>query len=442
MFNFMRVLLASLFLFSVNVYAVDYYWTGYGVGGQYDSWRAAMNASVAQMQSNNTFNTTLSLGDTRGAAGSYQFCVITTYSNGNTNNGCWYGVNRVGDSCPVDTEYNEETGACDAPPHKCEVGDVIGPYKYSGVLSGGFVITTPPAPTSACKNSCEYSRKSKSSGCQTGHFGTFCSYEFVGTGADCTADPDNDMGGNSGDGPNANDGGDGGDGDGDGSDGGDNGDGGDNDHGDAQDDVPEAPPSSNAEGDAKESTLQEVKSVLGTLSKEDTSKKIESGISKSNTLLQGIKDAIGNIPSGGGGSGDGDGDEEAESVAVVGSCSDALECSGDAIQCAILQVQKNQLCQYQLTPEVEQQIQSLFEGEENQLETKEISVGSVFTDGLNAARWLPSTCPTPESVTVFGRSYFISWQPLCTFASSLSALIVAMASIFFIVYLGKGLKGS
>lgn len=438
MFNFLRILLAGFVLFSANVFAVDYYWTGYNVPGTFQSSSDAITATVNGFIKGDDVSAVLL--DKRGSPPTIQICVLTSTASGSTQNRCWFNIRRYGDTCPADTTEDLVTGDCVPPPHQCEVGDVIGPYKYPGVLSGGFVSPVPPAPTSACKNGCEYSRKSKSSGCQTGHFGTFCSYEYVGTGVECTASPENDMGGDSGEGPNANDGGDGGDGAGDGSDGGNNGDGGDNDHGDAQDDAPEAPESSNAEGDAKESTLQEVKSVLGTLSKESTSKKIESGISKGNTLLGEIRDAINGIPNGGGSGGDDE--EESESVAVLGSCQDALECSGDAIQCAILQVQKNQLCQYQITPEVEQQIQSVFEGEENQLETKEIAIGSVFTDGLNAARWLPSTCPTPESVTVFGRSYSISWQPLCTFASALSALIVAMASIFFIVYLGKGLKGS
>lgn len=441
MFNIMRVFFAALFLFSGFSFAEDDYYkwkvSVTGLTADFESAAEACNGWIDHINYQTTFEFSLS-GMTRVTESQFRCAADRkTISNGNvTPNATATYVNRTGSLCADDFEYNADTGECVPPPHQCEVGDVIGPYKYSGYLSGGFVITDPEPPISACKNSCEYSRKSKSSGCQTGHFGTFCSYEYVGTGADCTASPENDMGGDSGEGPNANEGGDGGDGSGDG------GDGGDNNDSDPQDDVPEAPPSSNAEGDAKESTLQEVKSVLGTLSKESTSKKIESGINKGNTLLQGIKDAIGNISGGGTGSGNGDGDEDSESVAVVGSCSDALECSGDAIQCAILQVQKNQLCQYQITPEVEQQIQSIFEGEENQLETKDIEVGSLFTDGLNAARWLPTSCPVPESVTVFGRSYSISWEPLCTFASALSALIVAMASIFFIVYLGKGLKGS
>lgn len=430
--HFLSMLFASLALFSGGAFASEYTWNLHGRTVHYPSPIAACK----------------SFGDIYGAGTTHTVRKITdilfvcTSKAASGNGSLDTNIYRSGDTCPVDFVFDTESGECVPPPHQCEVGDVIGPYKYTGVLSGGFVITTPPAPTSACKNGCEYSRKSQSNGCQTGHFGTFCSYEYVGTGVECTADPDNDMGGDSGDGPNANDGGDGGEGAGDGSDGGNNGDGGDDNSGNPQDDVPEAPPSSNAEGDAQESTLQEVKSVLGTLSKETTTRKIESGINKGNSLLGEIKDALNNLPNGGGGSGDGDGDEDAEPSAEVGSCSDALVCSGDAIQCAMLQVQKNQLCAYQITPEVEQQIKSVFEGEENQLETKEIAVGSLFTDGLNAARWLPSSCPVGESVTVMGRSYSISWQPLCTFASSLSALIVAMASIFFIVYLGKGLKGS
>ena len=417
-----RFLFAGFALFSSSVYAVDYYWvTGRTANTEFSDRSTACSAAADDFTAKTSYTVTLErMSATSATSGVCHFLrdgtpnlLQTTYS-------------RRGDSCPDDMAEDAVTGECIPPPHVCETGDVIGPYKYSGYLVGGFVITDPDPPLYACKNGCEYSKKAKASVCQTGHFGTFCSYEYVGTGVECTSSPENDMGGDSGEGPNANEGGDGGD----------------NNDSDPQDDVPEAPPSSDAKGDAKESTLQEVKSVLGTLSKESTSKKIESGINKGNSLLGEIKDALNNLPNGGGGSGDGDGDEDAEPSAEVGSCSDALVCSGDAIQCAMLQVQKNQLCAYQITPEVEQQIQSIFEGEENQLETKEIAIASVFTDGLNAARWLPSSCPVPESVTVFGRSYSISWEPLCTFASALSALIVAIASIFFIVYLGKGLKGS
>lgn len=41
-----------------------------------------------------------------------------------------------------------------------------------------------------------------------------------------------------------------------------------------------------------------------------------------------------------------------------------------------------------------------------------------------------------------GRSYSISWEPLCRFATAMGPIVVALASIFFAVFIGRGLKGS
>ncbi|WP_445937618.1 virulence factor TspB C-terminal domain-related protein [Pseudomonas sp.] len=41
-----------------------------------------------------------------------------------------------------------------------------------------------------------------------------------------------------------------------------------------------------------------------------------------------------------------------------------------------------------------------------------------------------------------GRSYSLSWEPVCRFATAMGPLIVALASIFFAVSIGRALKGS
>jgi hypothetical protein len=41
-----------------------------------------------------------------------------------------------------------------------------------------------------------------------------------------------------------------------------------------------------------------------------------------------------------------------------------------------------------------------------------------------------------------GRSYTISWEPVCRFAKAIGPLIVMLASIFFAVSIGRALKGS
>ena len=247
MFNFMRILLASFFLFSSAVFANDsfyFIYTGVNNPPKYASAQSACDAYFDRSPLQGASKAPVLKRDNE----PYWRCQVLYNDTGQ--HGQYGFVERH--SCPAGT------GECVPPPHQCEVGDVIGPYKYPGVLSGGFVTPVPPAPTSACKNGCEYSRSSKSSGCQSGVFGTFCTYTFTGTGVDCTSSPDNDMGGDSGEGPNANDGGDGGQG---------------------QVMVMmvtmkamavmrimgmvkmtfRSPETSTAEGDAKESTLQEVK---------------------------------------------------------------------------------------------------------------------------------------------------------------------------------------
>lgn len=350
-------------------------------------------------------------------------------------------VYRQGSACPSGTEYNSDTGECLQPPFQCETGDVIGPYKYTGVLAGGYVVVNPPAPTSACKNGCEYSRKSKSDGCQSGAFGAFCSYSFVGTGADCTPSPDNNMGGNSGEGA-----GDGGDG---------SGDGGDNDGGDGDnpaDEFPEAPETSTAEGDAKESTLQEIKQVIGTLSKEKTNKEIEKttkGISdkvgQGNGLLGDILQAIKDKPVGGGGGGDGEGDGEESSVAGGDLCDAPPVCTGDAVQCAILAQEFKIRCDAEDLNDFEKhqdKIENLFNDPKFELkDTETVEVESFIT---GHTRWLSSTCPADEQMNLTlngGRSFSLSYQPLCNAADAISPLIVIIATLMATIYIGRSAGG-
>lgn len=478
MFNFVRVLLAGLVLFSGASFAEDYYWkhnTGKTGSTPLEACTAASSSNTARLRPRDSTSF---------------FCdALRTADNYWMTNGY---VMRHGDSCPPNTEYNSETGECVPEPNQCEAGLKAGPYKFGAYMhAGGFMLEDPSPPSASCISSCQYILDFKNT-CYAGNSGNYCLRTYTSTGETCDGSGDGTGSGSSGDGdgpdappadPSEYD---------------ENGD----PNPDPQEPYPctkrtdaegrqtldcspprddsnkcpngyvwtgtfcaKPPPTdptdptdpsnpddggsdggSDGSGDekglAKDSTLKSIEGKIDTTNSRLSG--IDGKLGASNTLLQGIIDAVGKIPGGGGGNGDGDGDGEGEDESAASGlgCSQDLDCTGDPIQCATLRINKEHLCQTQLTAEAEQQIKSVFEGEENQLETKEVSVDSVFTDGLNAARWLPSTCPTPESVTVFGRSYSISWQPLCTFASALSALIVAMASIFFIVYLGKGLKGS
>ena len=133
------------------------------------------------------------------------------------------------------------------------------------------------------------------------------------------------------------------------------------------------------------------------------------------------------------------GDDDKASVGGE-ACDAVLTCSGDVIQCAILRKQKEQVCAWDYS-KVKSQIESAVSGDSYKLETQTIGLGNSFNEGANGSRWLSSGCPSPRSVSVLGRSFSLSWEPVCNFASSLSYVIVAMAGLFFAVYVGRGLGG-
>tara|TARA_Y100001951_G_scaffold105223_1_gene120831 strand:+ start:4545 stop:5471 length:927 start_codon:yes stop_codon:yes gene_type:complete len=124
------------------------------------------------------------------------------------------------------------------------------------------------------------------------------------------------------------------------------------------------------------------------------------------------------------------------------ACDTELKCEGDVIQCAILRKQKEQLCQWVYNDQVRSDIESELAGEDYQIKEESIAVSGLFTEAVNKGRWLPQSCPSPQSFSVMGRSYSFSWEPACRFAEAIGPLIVALASIFFAVSIGRGIKGS
>ena len=155
------------------------------------------------------------------------------------------------------------------------------------------------------------------------------------------------------------------------------------------------------------------------------------------------KPGDGDGSTGGGGGGGKPGEEGESNPSTVGgeSCATELRCEGDAIQCAILRRQKDQVCQWKFDSEVQSQVEASVSGPGYQLDEKQVGVSSLFTEALSQGRWLPSNCPAPRSINIMGRSYSFEWQPLCHFAESIGPLIVALASIFFAVFIGRGIKG-
>lgn len=123
------------------------------------------------------------------------------------------------------------------------------------------------------------------------------------------------------------------------------------------------------------------------------------------------------------------------------SCSSDLSCAGDAIDCAILRQQKEMRCSLDWAS---QQDAVLAEAgsSEYELGTEEIDASDLFS-GPSAGRWLSPTCPADRVIhlATTGTSITFSWSFVCQYASGLGNLLVALASLFFAVYVGRAFGG-
>lgn len=134
-------------------------------------------------------------------------------------------------------------------------------------------------------------------------------------------------------------------------------------------------------------------------------------------------------------------EDEVEASASGVGCSENLSCDGDAVACAILRSQKEEKCTAEEAgdyPGKKSDIDALFNGPQFEApEGSEINLAGIFSTGT---RFLPSACPAPMplSIASVGRTITISFAPLCTLAEVLSYLIVAMAGLFFVRYVGEG----
>jgi len=155
-------------------------------------------------------------------------------------------------------------------------------------------------------------------------------------------------------------------------------------------------------------------------------------------------DGSGGDSEGSGGDGNGDGkDEEEKPDSSVGgeACDSTLSCEGDAVQCAILRKQKEQVCMWQYGSLEKAQIETTLSGPDYELKEETLPVSGLFLEAVNKGRWLPQSCPSPERFTVMGRQFEMSYELICRFATALGPLLVVMASIFFAVYVGRAFKG-
>lgn len=142
-----------------------------------------------------------------------------------------------------------------------------------------------------------------------------------------------------------------------------------------------------------------------------------------------------------------EGEEEgAERLAAAGSCDAGFTCSGDAIDCEVLRQQKEQLCLAEEMadfPKHQSAIEAAVTGDQFQLDEGSgvIDVPSFINQGT---RFLPSACPTAERfslITAGGRSFELSYEPLCRAASDLSGLLVAVATVLAALYVGRSVGG-
>jgi len=360
--------------------------------------------------------------------------------------GSWFNAaTRRGDSCPPDSNYDPETGGCVAPeePNRCEstVGATINhEHKLRESVHGSDRVEPPG---SVCANSCTYTFQYVvnniyvyTSGTPSGVFG---SYQYRGNGFECgedtynapgnpggttnpddtpspdpdnncpsgyvwngtfcskeppkPCDPDVEVGGCDDTPPDNPDPGDGGD----------DGEGGD-EEGDGD---------GNGDGSGGDGS-------------------------------GGDGDGSGGDSEGSGGDGNGDGkDEEEKPDSSVGgeACDSTLSCEGDAVQCAILRKQKEQVCMWQYGSLEKAQIETTLSGPDYELKEETLPVSGLFLEAVNKGRWLPQSCPSPERFTVMGRQFEMSYELICRFATALGPLLVVMASIFFAVYVGRAFKG-
>jgi|GEM_PF-1247883 len=155
---------------------------------------------------------------------------------------------------------------------------------------------------------------------------------------------------------------------------------------------------------------------------------------------------------GGGGNGNGDCKEgedckDKQSKVSGESCDVDLTCEGDAVQCAILKQQKQQACRLENDHEHHGQMVSENEAQEAadkaafEENSNELPVGNLFNEAKNSSGWLPKSCPAPRTASIGGRTMSFDFSPFCQFATGIAPIIVLMASLFFLITVGRAVKG-
>ena len=440
-------LLLPLLAFGQTVCAADYYWKFSNHDDRFDSAVSACQWGVQLKQS----------VDTGGYTYTYESTVIR--QNGLTYlASCYYAeqvpsgqvfpnqelrtpvstVQRYGDTCRSGSTYDPSTGECVPEPNRCEatIGQTI-PHEHKMKDAVGQPTIDPP--DSVCANSCQYSFGYTpatnvyvyKSGTPPGVFGV---YTYTGNGIQCDADTRVELG--------------------------------DPTQQTNPDETPTPDPENNCPaGYVWNGTFcspEQPTDPEEPTDPEDPTDPVEPGEG------DGDGDDGGDPGTGGGGDGEGDGNgdggngdgngegqcdpatdpNQCKDSSVGGEGCDAeLSCSGDAVQCAILKQQKALRCHAEEQTDFESHksdIEGMLEGEKFTLDEGDsvIEVPSFINQGV---RFLPEACPADETFTLRtsgGRTFALSYEPLCRAASDLSGLFVAVAAILAALYVGRSVGGN
>lgn len=411
-------------------------------------------------------------------------------ANGKTG-GNWAFAARVGDACPAGYEYNSATGECVAPePDQCATATGEFVHEYN---AGSLDPSVPPSlpPSSICESGCLYNRTATVKGCNrflettTGKDlnSVYCQVVYQGAGSQCTTNnpppgsvfdqppskppadatpqfaSDNQCGDwiTNADGTqsrnctstetlkepgqlNC-----------------------DNAGGylhcttgkpaprfEDTSKTEQTTKTTNPDGSSKTETSTTTDKTVCIGTKPCTSTTAEetstSGTNADGTPGDESKECTGSGCTSDGSEEEGEDEEGPERVAAAGSCDATFSCSGDAIDCEVLRQQKEQLCHAEEMadfPKHKPAIEAAVSGDQFQLDEGSgvIDVPSFINQGT---RFLPSTCPTAESfslTTAGGRTFQLSYEPLCRAASDLSGLFVAVATILAALYVGRAVGG-
>lgn len=126
-------------------------------------------------------------------------------------------------------------------------------------------------------------------------------------------------------------------------------------------------------------------------------------------------------------------EEKPEPSATGLACTEAVSCTGDAVQCAMLRTEKEQKCNAEKAGdynEYKDEIEQAVSGEQFQMEEGDENISSALT---NISRFLPSSCPAPIQInTNLAGTVSLPLDQLCSFAEIFGHFFVAFAGLFFI----------